>query len=179
MTLMRIHHVAYRCMDAKTTVEFYQKYLDMDFVLAISEDKVPSTGEPDPYMHLFLDAGQGNILAFFEIPNSPKMGFDPNTPDWVQHIAFKVENEETALKVKAKLEADGIEVVGPTNHHIFQSIHFRDPDGHRLELAYDTATEEDMKKLHDIAPQMLIDWTKSKKTLKHAAWLHEEEFNKS
>ena len=57
MTLQRIHHVAYRCMDAKTTVEFYQKYLDMDFVLAISEDKVPSTGEPDPYMHLFLDAG--------------------------------------------------------------------------------------------------------------------------
>jgi len=178
MTLMRIHHVAYRCMDAKRTVEFYQKYMDMDFVLAISEDKVPSTGEPDPYMHLFLDAGAGNILAFFEIPNSPEMGWDPNTPDWVQHIAFKVEDEAAMMAVKAKLEADGHEVVGPTNHHIFQSIYFRDPDGHRLELAYDTASAEDMKKLHDIAPQMLIDWTKSKKTLKHAAWLHEEEFNK-
>ena len=41
------------CKDAKETVEWYQKHLNMDFVLAIAEDKVPSTGEPDPYMHIF------------------------------------------------------------------------------------------------------------------------------
>jgi glyoxylase I family protein len=178
MKIEKIHHVAYRCMDAKTTVEFYQKYLNMDFVLAISEDKVPSTGEPDPYIHLFMDAGNGNVLAFFEIPNSPKMGWDPNTPDWVQHIAFKVADEQALLETKKKLEKDGIKVIGPTNHHIFQSIYFRDPDGHRLELAYDTATVEEMKKLHDIAPEMLKDWTKNKTTQKHASWLHEDEFKK-
>lgn len=83
MDLKRIHHVAYRCIDAKQTVEFYQQVLDMEFLLAIAEDRVPSTKEPDPYMHLFLDAGNGNVLAFFEIPNSPPMGKDPNTPDWV------------------------------------------------------------------------------------------------
>ncbi|MEK9586633.1 MAG: VOC family protein, partial [Halieaceae bacterium] len=43
MQLKRIHHVAYRCHDAKETVEFYQRVLDMDFVLAIAEDEVPST----------------------------------------------------------------------------------------------------------------------------------------
>ncbi|OAV06931.1 Glyoxalase family protein [Moraxella catarrhalis] len=48
-----VRHVAYRCKDAKETVEWYQKHLNMDFVLAIAEDKVPSTGEPDPYMHIF------------------------------------------------------------------------------------------------------------------------------
>ena len=69
----------------------------MKFVLAIAEDQVPSTHEPDPYMHLFMDAGNGNILAFFEIPNSPAMGRDPNTPSWVQHIAFKVDSEAVAL----------------------------------------------------------------------------------
>ena len=88
MNIKKIHHVAYRCRDAKETVEFYTKHLNMGFVLAISEDKVPSTKEPDPYMHVFLDAGAGNILAFFELPNSPEMGKDPNTPDWVQHIAL-------------------------------------------------------------------------------------------
>ncbi|HPF45519.1 MAG: VOC family protein [Alphaproteobacteria bacterium] len=174
--LEKIHHVAYRCMDANRTVEFYNKYLDMNLVLAISEDKVPSTGEPDPYIHIFLDAGNGNVLAFFEVPNSPKMGWDKNTPDWVQHIAFKVADEEILMKAKSRLEKDGIEVIGPTNHHIFQSIYFRDPDGHRLELAYDTASEDEMKKLHDIAPEMMIEWAKSKKTLKHTAWLHEEQF---
>ena len=81
------------------------------------------------------------------------------------------------LEAKEKLENDGIEVVGPTNHHIFQSIYFRDPDGHRLELAYDTASVEDLKKLNEIAPEMMIEWAKSKTTLKHAAWLHEEEFS--
>ena len=68
MEIERIHHVAYRCRDAKETVLWYQKMLHMDFVLAIAEDLVPSTKEPDPYMHIFLDAGGGNVLAFFELP---------------------------------------------------------------------------------------------------------------
>ncbi|PCH45541.1 MAG: glyoxalase, partial [Hyphomicrobiales bacterium] len=38
--LKRIHHVAYRCKNAKETVEFYQRVLNMDFVLAIAEDEV-------------------------------------------------------------------------------------------------------------------------------------------
>ena len=92
MNIRQIHHVAYRCRDAKETVEFYTKHLNMDFMLAISEDRVPSTKEPDPYMHVFLDAGKGNILAFFELPNSPDMGSDPNTPRWVQHIAFQLDD---------------------------------------------------------------------------------------
>ena len=81
MTTNGIHHVAYRCINAKETVDFYKAALDMELVLAIAEDKVPSTGEPDPYVHVFLDAGENNVLAFFELPNSPTMGKDPNTPD--------------------------------------------------------------------------------------------------
>src|SRR3546814_18724652 len=78
-----IHHVAYRCRDAKETVEFYRDVLGMDFMLAIAEDSVPSTGAPDPYMHVFLDAVGGNVLAFFELPNAPEMGRDEATPAWV------------------------------------------------------------------------------------------------
>jgi catechol 2,3-dioxygenase-like lactoylglutathione lyase family enzyme len=68
MQIKKIHHVAYRCKDAKETVNWYVKHLNMKFVLAIAEDQVPSTHAPDPYMHLFMDAGQGNVLAFFELP---------------------------------------------------------------------------------------------------------------
>ena len=49
MKIKKFHHVAYRCIDAKQTVEWYAKYLNMDFILAIAEDEVPSTKEPDPY----------------------------------------------------------------------------------------------------------------------------------
>jgi len=37
MKLKRIHHVAYRCKDAKETVDFYQRVLNMDFTLAFAE----------------------------------------------------------------------------------------------------------------------------------------------
>ena len=170
--LQRIHHVAYRCRDAKQTVEWYREHPGMDFVLAIAENNVPSTGAPDPYMHVFLDAGQGNVLAFFELPNSPEMGRDENTPAWVQHIAFKVGSLDELMATKARLEAAGIDVVGPTEHTIFKSIYFFDPNGHRLELACDTATPEMNARLDAVKWDMLEEWARTKRAPQHAAWMH-------
>ncbi|MEM7704742.1 MAG: VOC family protein [Pseudomonadota bacterium] len=176
MIVERIHHVAYRCNSAKETVEWYRDNLEMGFVLAISEEHVPSTKAPNPYMHVFLDAGNGNILAFFETPTLPPMGRDPNTPEWVQHLALKVADVEALEKAKTKLEANGVEVLGPVNHEIFQSIYFFDPNGHRVELAADTIKPGVMKKLHALAPGMLEEWDKSKAPVRQAAFLHAEEF---
>jgi catechol 2,3-dioxygenase-like lactoylglutathione lyase family enzyme len=173
MKISRIHHAAYRCKDAKETVEWYAKNLNMDFVLAIAEDLVPSTKAPDPYMHIFLDAGGGNVLAFFELPNSPEMGRDENTPAWVQHIALEVDSMETLLAAKAKLEANGVDVLGPTNHTIFKSIYFFDPNGHRLELAANTSTPEMMSKLDEVKWDMINEWSQTKRAPKHAAWMHD------
>jgi lactoylglutathione lyase len=128
-------------------------------------------------MHIFLNAGNGNILAFFELPNSPEMGRDENTPAWCQHIAFQVESEDVLMNVKSKLEADGIEVVGPTDHTLFQSIYFFDPSGHRLELAANTDTPEMNKRLDDVKWEMLEEWSKTKRAPDHAKWMHEKEFS--
>ncbi len=176
MQIKKIHHVAYRCKDAKETVEWYGKYLDMKFILAIAENEVPSTKEPDPYMHIFLDAGNGNILAFFELPNSPPMGRDPNTPEWTQHIAFKVKDMATLEAALDKVRAAGLDVVGPTDHTIFKSIYFFDPSGHRLELACDTASPEQWKRMQEVSGAMVEEWAQTKKPPRHTAWLHEEEF---
>ncbi len=174
--LKQIHHVAYRCKDAKETVAFYQEYLNMDFLVAIAEDRVPSTKEPDPYMHVFLDAGNGNILAFFELPTQPQMGRDPNTPKWVQHIAFELEDRDALLAAKQELEQKGLDVVGVTNHGIIESIYFFDPNGHRLELTVRTGTAEQLEELKRVAPLMIEEWSQTKRAPRHAAWLHEEEF---
>jgi lactoylglutathione lyase len=171
--LKRIHHAAYRCKDARETVHWYNKYLNMGFVLAIAENQVPSTRAPDPYMHVFLDAGGGNILAFFELPNSPPMGRDPNTPTWTQHLAFELGTMDELLEVKARLEADGIEVVGPTDHTIFRSIYFFDPNGHRLELAVNTGTPEMYAKLDEVKWAMLDEWADTRKAPSHARWMHD------
>ncbi|WP_417820986.1 VOC family protein [Terasakiella sp.] len=177
MPIQKIHHVAYRCKDAKETVLWYQKYLDMDFVLAIAENEVPSTKEPDPYMHIFLNAGGGNILAFFELPNSPEMGRDENTPAWCQHLALQIDSIDEMMEIKKKMEADGINVVGPTDHTLFQSIYFYDPNGHRLELAANTDTPDMHKKLDDVKWDMLEEWAKTKRAPQHAQWMHEKEFS--
>ncbi|MFT4277480.1 MAG: VOC family protein [Rhodopseudomonas sp.] len=176
MQIQQIHHVAYRCQDAKETVAFYGRVMGMELIGAIAEDRVPSTKAPDPYMHIFLDAGAGNILAFFELPNSPPMGRDPNTPDWVQHIAFQVDDIDTLMAAKQRAEAEGLEVVGPTDHTIFKSIYFRDPSGHRLEVATWTATPEQLSRMKSVAHAMVDEWAETKKPPRHTAWLHQKEF---
>lgn len=172
--LSRIHHVAYRCRDAQETVAFYERALGMSFTTAFAEDRVPSTGEPDPYMHVFLDAGGGNVLAFFELPTQPPMGRDPNTPAWVQHLAFEVPDLAALLAAKAHLEDMGLEVLGPTYHGVFKSIYFFDPNGHRLELACNIGTPEQQAELRRLAPVMLEEWSRTKRAPRHAAWLHRD-----
>ena len=176
VAIKRIHHVAYRCRDAKETVEFYQKVLNMGFVLAIAENEVPSTKEPDPYMHIFLDAGMGSVLAFFELPNSDDMSRDHNTPIWVQHIAFEVEDLDALHAAKEKAESEGLDVVGPTDHGIFKSIYFFDPNGHRLELAANVGSQTTLNRLREVAPLMIEEWNETKRAPRHAAFLHEGEF---
>ncbi|MBW8784848.1 MAG: VOC family protein [Novosphingobium sp.] len=169
-----IHHAAYRCKDAAETVAWYGRVLGMDYTTAFAEDHVPSTGEYDPYMHVFLDAGGGNVLAFFELPNQPAMGRDPNTPEWVQHIALKVRGIDALLAAKAHIEGQGVEVLGPTHHGIFQSIYFFDPNGHRIELAADIGTPEQYAELKRVARPMLEEWSATKQAPRHADWLHAE-----
>jgi len=170
--LERIHHAAYRCRDAGETVAWYQRVLGMRYTNAFAEDHVPSTGAYDPYMHVFLDCGGGNVLAFFELPNQPDMGRDPNTPEWVQHIAFEVADFATLKAAKEHIEAQGVEVLGPTFHGIFRSIYFFDPNGHRLELACNIGTADQYAELERVAPLMLDEWSRTKKAPKHAQWLH-------
>ena len=172
--IQQIHHVAYRCHDAKETADWYKEHLNMDLLVCIAEDKVPSTQEPDPYMHLFLDAGMGNILAFFEITNAKEMSRDLNTPEWVQHIAFQVKDEAALISAKEELEAKGLDVLGVTEHGIIRSIYFFDPNGHRLEMTCIVGSDEQMKQLKEVAPEMLEEWSKTKKPPRHAEWLHKK-----
>ena len=173
MLIQKIHHVAYRCRDALETARWYEQHLGMKLVLSIAEDAVPSTGEADPYMHIFLDAGMGNILAFFELPTREPMGRDPNTPAWTQHLALEVDSMDTLMATRQRLLDAGIEVVGPTDHALFQSIYFFDPSGHRLELACNTGSPKMLEALDAVKWDMLEEWAQTKKAPKHAAWMHD------
>ncbi len=167
MDIKSLHHVAYRCKDAKQTADFYTKVLGLEYAMAVSEDHVPSTGEEHPYMHIFFRMDDGSFVAFFELPESPAMGRDGNTPLWVQHLALRVPDEETLMRYKQRIESHGVEVLGPVDHTICKN-------GHRLELAVDTMTSKMKKELSGVSEAMLEEWSKTKKAPHHADWVHKK-----
>ena len=64
--------------------------------------------------------------------------------------------------MKARLEAEGIEVLGVTDHHIFKSIYFFDPNGVRMELTAQLANEDHMQKESTTVHARLAEWTARK-----------------
>lgn len=165
MLVKQLHHVAYRCNDAQETAKFYTDVLGLKYTMAYSADHVPSTGEDSPHFHLFFEMEDGSCVAFFEVPESPEMEFDPNTPSWVQHLALRVDSMDDLLAAKKRLEDHGLEVLGPTDHGMCQSIYFHDPSGHRLELTCSTLTPEMHKTLSESAEAMLEQWSKTKRAV--------------
>lgn len=159
MLCKRLHHAAFRCLDAKQTVQFYTEILGLKFSHAMGEDHVPSTGLYSPHVHIFLQMEDGSCIAFFECPKDPGSIKDMESPDWIQHFAFKVESLEVLLKAKEDLEKKGIKVLGPTNHDDFiTSIYFFDPSGHRLELTADTCDASQYPIFEAEAPKVLALW---------------------
>lgn len=172
MAVESLHHVAYRCKDAQQTVDFYTRVLGLKFTMAMAEDKVPSTREDCPYMHIFFQMADGSHVAFFELPEVAPMGRDANTPQWVQHLAMRVASEAELLEYKARAEAAGCEVIGPVDHTIFRSIYFYDPSGHRLELAANVANPEAMRKLDEEREVMMAEWNRTKRPPRQASFVH-------
>mgnify|MGYP001161386973 CR=1 FL=1 len=176
MFIKGLHHVAYRCTDARETVDFYTQVLGLKYTMAVSERQVPSTKESFNYMHLFFELGsEGGYLAFFELPDEPAMGTDPNTPDWVQHLAFRVLDIEALREAEKDLRAKGLDVLGPIDHGFCESIYFHDPSGHRLEFAANKLTFKMIERLSEAAQPMLEEWTRTHKVVRHSAWVHEKE----
>src|SRR5512134_1127504 len=122
-----LHHYAYRCRDAEETRHFYEDVLGLPLFHIIQSDYVPSTGEYCPYTHIFFRMTDGSCIAFFDLGDDVACEPPPNTPSWVNHVAFRVE------------------VVGVTDHHIFKSIYFFDPNGIRIELTAQLASEMQMR----------------------------------
>jgi catechol 2,3-dioxygenase-like lactoylglutathione lyase family enzyme len=157
-----LHHYAYRCRDCEETRHFYEDILGLPLVHVIRSDHVPSTGEYCPYVHIFFQMRDGSYLAFFDLGDDVKALPSPNTPDWVNHIALRVDTTAQLRAAKERLQAHGIEVLGVTDHHIIESIYFFDPNGIRLELTTPTASAQEMQAHARRAHEEVRQWTRQK-----------------
>ena len=161
--IQQLHHYAYRCRDAEETRHFYEDILGLPLYHIIQSDVVPSTGEFCPYTHLFFRLQDGSFIAFFDLGDDEPALPSPNTPLWVNHISFRVDTVQALADMKARLQAENFEVLGITDHHIFKSIYFFDPNGVRLELTAQLADEFQMLQESKTAHARLDEWTARKR----------------
>ena len=171
MVLHNINHLAFITDDMTKTVRFYRDLLGMELSAGIGHDG---------YRHYFFRCGNTQV-AFFEYEGASVMerkfhGSKTAQPLGFDHVAFTVDSREALFGFKDKLEAAGFEVTGGVDHGTIWSIYFFDPNGHRIELAYDDPGAAEMAaKAALVKEEMLEEWTKTKRAPRHAAWLHEKE----
>lgn len=159
-----LHHFAWRCRDAEETRAFYEDLLGLPLVHVIRKADVPSTGEHCPYVHIFFRMKDGSHIAFFDLGDSEAAQPSPNTPAWVNHIALRVDTEGDLQVMKQRLEAAGVECVGVTDHDGYiRSIYFFDPNGLRLELTVEVATQEQVQAYEATAHASLREWNEERR----------------
>lgn len=157
-----LHHFAWRCRDAEETRNFYEDLLGLPLFHLIQSDHVPSTGEHCPYTHLFFRMTDGSCIAFFDLGDDCASAPSPNTPAWVNHLALRVDSVTDLERMRARLVEAGVDVIGVTDHRIFRSIYFFDPNGIRLELCAQLADETQMRDEATSARARLDAWTARK-----------------
>jgi catechol 2,3-dioxygenase-like lactoylglutathione lyase family enzyme len=82
-----LSHAALISRDTAATVEFFTKVLGMEFVAAVLNDQIPSTGEVVPYFHSFFRMADGSTIAYFEAPDLPPIPDPPHVGSVASHPA--------------------------------------------------------------------------------------------
>ena len=149
-----IHHQAFLCRDAEQTRWFYEDIMGFKLVAALDFESSPGSGEPLEYMHLFFEMGNGDHIAFFDIPDDvdeEKFGY---TSGFDQHIAFEVDTLEELESWKKHLNDKLGWASDPIDHDFVHSIYFYDPNGLALEITcrdenYEKIMKEDQRKAHN------------------------------
>ena len=147
-----LHHFAYKCANAEETRAFYEDVMGFPLVHVIEEHDVPTTtGDVVSFLHIFFRMADGRYVAFFDLGDERITAKDPDTPQFTNHLA------------KARLDAAGLEVVGPMDHDGFvRSIYFWDPNGVRLELTYTIADAAAQRASEESAHAQLRRWMDSR-----------------
>lgn len=158
--LSSIHHLALRCRDAEQTRWFYEDVLGLKLAAALSLEKSPGTEIERPFLHLFLELGDGNYIAFFDEPGHATPEHFALKDSYDIHIAFETDTLASMLAWKDKIAAAGDFIFGPINHDFVESVYFFDPNGYALEITHKTAQHDAvLLKEERHARQQIAQWT--------------------
>jgi len=124
-----LHHVALLCSDVERTVRFYQEVLEFPLTEIFENRDYAGSN------HFFFDIGNGNLLAFFDLPGLD-LGPYAEVLGGLHHLAISVEPVRLE-RLKRRVQEAGVAYQEESG----TSIYFPDPDGVRLELIADPLGE--------------------------------------
>jgi catechol 2,3-dioxygenase-like lactoylglutathione lyase family enzyme len=128
-TARGIHHYAMISSDVERTVRFWQETVGFPLVdMFENRDLEGST-------HFFFDAGNGNLVAYFDLPGIERDSFR-EVVGGHHHLSISM-TQENWLAAQARLTAAGIAFEAASG----TSMYFSGPDGERLELIADPLGE--------------------------------------
>ncbi len=120
-----VHHIALISSDVEGTINFYQGLLEFPLTELFENRDLAGSS------HFFFDIGNGNLLAFFDLPGV-EPGAYAEVLGGLHHIAISVEPERWQ-HLRDKFDATAL----PYLHDSGSSLYFNDPDGARVELISD------------------------------------------
>ncbi|MEM6624009.1 MAG: VOC family protein [Pseudomonadota bacterium] len=123
-----VHHITLNGADRQTSIDFWEGVLGMPFIF-----EQPNLDDHS-VNHLYFDPGDGRLITIFTEESRQPMGPVQDQIGSTHHLAFQV-SLATYNQVEARLNAQGIPNTGKVDRGFMWSIYFRDPLGHRIELA--------------------------------------------
>ena len=159
---IRLNHLAYVTHDTAATVKFWTEVMQMPLVEAVMHERVPSTGDPFPYVHFFFRMQDGSTIAFFEAVGLPQRP-EPTHPAYrvFDHLALEVGTQAEVDEWRDRLVAHEVDIIGPINHGIIYSVYFHDPNGIRLEIT--TPLAADWNDRPEVARDIVESWLEAKR----------------
>lgn len=135
-----IHHIAIMTADIKAQIAFFTDVLGCKLSAIFDMHGVPGA------FHAFVHLNDHSYFSFVQMDD---IGDIPSTlgvthagtgagkaaAGVMQHLAFNVDNEADLLAIRDRIRVKGVNVMGPIDHGVCQSIYFAGPEGLTLEVA--------------------------------------------
>ncbi len=136
-----LHHIAITTANMKAQIEYFTDVLGMELVALYWMHGVANT------WHGFLRLNDESAVAFVCNPDIEKIPVElgkthagnpgANCARGVmQHLAFRVKNDEELMAMRDRIRSKGIPVLGPLDHGMCKSIYFAGLENLSLELSY-------------------------------------------
>jgi catechol 2,3-dioxygenase-like lactoylglutathione lyase family enzyme len=135
-----VHHLAISTADMKAQLTFFCDVLGAELKALYWMHGVPGA------QHGFVKLDDSSYVAFVqmaaiaEIPTEIGVthagsGAGTSAPGTMQHVAFNVDTLDDLLALRDRIRSRGINVFGPLDHGMCQSIYFAGPEHLSLEIA--------------------------------------------